>query len=187
MVVLPPLIMTANNKPPTNLSLKESCLATIEAMILSGQLPSGEKLLPERDFALKLGVSRPVVHEALVELSIKGLVTISPRHGVTVNDFHQNGSIFLLNSLLTFENFKLDENVWGGMFDFRRLIEGETSKLAAIHRTEVDVQTLNNLLLEERTIDRSDPLKVNDFGFLISSGDSSNFGEPGLPIIDQFI
>lgn len=157
--------MLPKNDTSINLSLKETCLAAVETMILSGELGVGEKLLPERDFAAKLGVSRPVLHEALVELSLKGLVTISPRHGVIVNDFRKNGSMLLLDSLLTYQHFKLSENVWQNMFDFRRLIEGETAWLAAQKRTKEQLSKLNAILDEEDKIDCSSPEKLTELDF----------------------
>jgi len=56
----------------------DNFISRFEEMILSGKLSIGEKLPSERDLAVKLGVSRPVVHEGLIDLSIKGLITRTP-------------------------------------------------------------------------------------------------------------
>jgi DNA-binding transcriptional MocR family regulator len=74
-------------------SLKEACVQRLEELILSGELKAGEKLASERELALQLGISRPVLHEALVDLAAKGLVAIEPRRGVYINDFRTNGSV----------------------------------------------------------------------------------------------
>lgn len=155
---------------PANSSLKEACVIKIEAMILAGELPAGEKLPPEREFAARLGVSRPVVHEALVELAMKGLVSISPRHGVTVCDFHSSGSLLLIDSLLAYEHQPGNTGLWQNLFDFRRLIEGEAARQAAVHRTNEQLQELGALLAEEERVDCGDVEKLTtlDFRFHIA-------------------
>ncbi len=60
-------------------SLKAACVQQLEHLILSGKLKINEKLPPERELAAQLQVSRPVIHEAIVDLAAKGLVTIIPR------------------------------------------------------------------------------------------------------------
>jgi GntR family transcriptional regulator, transcriptional repressor for pyruvate dehydrogenase complex len=67
-------------------SIKGVCVARLEDLILSGECKLGERLPAERDFAVQIGVSRPVLHEALVDLDSKGLVQINPRRGVFVSD-----------------------------------------------------------------------------------------------------
>src|SRR5204863_1753204 len=47
--------------------------------LLSGELKAGDRLLAERELALALGVSRPVLREALRSLAMLGLLDI--RHG----------------------------------------------------------------------------------------------------------
>ncbi len=47
-------------------SLKDVFIRRFEDLILSGKFPVGQKLPSERELALQLGVSRPVVHEGLV-------------------------------------------------------------------------------------------------------------------------
>ena len=56
-------------KPVKTESLKEACSGRLEDLILSGRLPIGQKLPSERELALQLCVSRPVAHEALVDLA----------------------------------------------------------------------------------------------------------------------
>lgn len=80
-------------------SLTGACITRLEELVLSGELRAGERLPAERDLAARLGVSRPVLHEALLDLSAKGLVTILPRRGVVVNDYRKSGSTAILSSL----------------------------------------------------------------------------------------
>lgn len=52
----------------------------LREQLLSGALKEGDVLLPERELCQKLGVSRPVLREALRALAILGVIHI--RHGV---------------------------------------------------------------------------------------------------------
>src|SRR4051812_30542921 len=56
---------------------------TIKRQIMDNELGPGEQVL-ERDLALRLGVSRTPVHEALIRLESEGLVEVLPRHGMRV-------------------------------------------------------------------------------------------------------
>ncbi|MCK7471367.1 MAG: GntR family transcriptional regulator [Desulfomicrobium escambiense] len=62
--------------------------------------------------ALQLGVSRPVVHEGLVDLAAKGLVTMKPRVGTFVNDYRKEGSLSIPNSIINYQQGSLDEDLW---------------------------------------------------------------------------
>ncbi|MEZ4602862.1 MAG: hypothetical protein R2861_05480 [Desulfobacterales bacterium] len=48
-----------------------------------------------------------MVHEALVDIAAKGLVTINATKGTMVNDFRRQGSVSLLVSLLEYHDGKL--------------------------------------------------------------------------------
>jgi DNA-binding FadR family transcriptional regulator len=98
-------------KPIKSESLKDICVARLEELILSAKLPIGQKLPSERELALQLGVSRPVVHEGLVDLAAKGLVTMKPRVGTVVNDYRKEGSLFLLTALVNYHQGQLDPNL----------------------------------------------------------------------------
>ncbi len=51
-------------KPIKTESLKEVFVARFEDLILSGKLSIGQKLPSERELAMQLNVSRPVVHDS---------------------------------------------------------------------------------------------------------------------------
>jgi DNA-binding FadR family transcriptional regulator len=55
--------------------LYQRVAAQVAGMIRSGELPPGERLPAERDLAMQLSVSRPVIREAMIALEIAGLAT----------------------------------------------------------------------------------------------------------------
>lgn len=65
--------------------LYQSVATQILALIRQGEFPPGERLPPERELALKLGVSRPSLREALIALEIGGQVEIRMGSGVYVS------------------------------------------------------------------------------------------------------
>ena len=58
--------------------------AFLRDRLLEGSIHSGDRLIPERELALQLGVSRPIVREALRALAMLGVVEIRERVGTVV-------------------------------------------------------------------------------------------------------
>lgn len=135
--------------PASAHSLKEACIAQLEERILSGELKAGRKLPAERDLAAQMNISRPVLHEALVELAAKGLVTIQPRHGVMVKDFRNSGSTAILASLLAYHHGQLAPELVESLFAMRILIERETAQLAAQYAVPAQIEQLQHLVDSE--------------------------------------
>ncbi len=156
-------------------SLKEACVSRLESLILSGEIKIGERLPPERLFASRIGVSRPVLHEALVDLDAKGLVRIIPRRGVFVSDYRRSGSMAILASLLTYHDGRMEPELTQSLIDMRQLVETETARLAAAHRTREQLEEFRNLLSEEREAEGRDAevLTELDFSFHLSVAVSS--------------
>ncbi len=148
--------MIAALEPISSPSLKAVFIQRLEELILSGQLPIGEKLPPERVLAQQLGVSRPVVHEGLVELAARGLVTMTPRVGTVVNDYRRQGSLALLSSLVGYGQGALDPALLAGLLDLRRLVESESARLAARERTDDDLAELREIAAAEDRVDGDD-------------------------------
>ena len=153
--------------PIQSISLKDACIRKIEGLILAGDLTPGERLPSERDLAVRLGVSRPVLHQAIVALDAKGLVRIEPRHGVFVCDFKRDGSMALLMTLMQHEDGVYQPQLLTSLIQARLHIEAETARLAAIHRTQADLIEFQSLLTERQRISPDDVPALVDYDFNI--------------------
>ena len=143
-------------KPIRTESLKDAFVSRFEKLILSGAFPIGQKLPSERELALQLSVSRPVVHEGLVDLAAKGLVTLIPRVGTMINDYRKEGSLSLLTSLVNYHQGDLEPELFTSLLEMRLLFEVETARLAAMHRTQDQLKFFRRLLQQEAAVNRRD-------------------------------
>jgi len=146
-------------------SLKDVFIRRFEDLILSGKFPVGQKLPSERELALQLGVSRPVVHEGLVDLAAKGLVTMIPRVGTLVNDYRKEGSLSILTSLVNYHQGNLEPGLLVSLLEMRLLFEVETARLAALHRDRDQLESFRTLLLEEDRINQRDVGAICELDF----------------------
>jgi GntR family transcriptional regulator, transcriptional repressor for pyruvate dehydrogenase complex len=146
-------------------SLKDVFIERFEDLILSGKLKIGQKLPSERELALQLGVSRPVVHKGLIDLEAKGLVTLTPRVGAVVNDYRREGSLALLNSLVSYQKGRLEPDLQKSLLDVRRLFEVETARLAARQREEAHLNGLREVIEQEAQSRRKDAVKLTALDF----------------------
>lgn len=105
-------------------TLGEQLRHAIEEAILNGMLAAGERIHPD-ELAAHFGVSRIPVREALRALDASGWVEIRPRHGVYVRQRHED---------------ELEE-----LFEVRAPLEAQACRLAALRRTDEDVQSLSSL------------------------------------------
>lgn len=110
--------------------------------ILSGKLKVGCRLPTEREISEKLGVSRSSVHQALVELELKGFVSIVPRHGTIVNDFRKYPTTQSLEALMSSDSLELDRSVFNDMMDTRLWLESECARRAC---TQIYKSTLDEM------------------------------------------
>ncbi len=154
-------------KPLNTNSLKDVFIKEFEKLILSGQFLIGEKLPSERDLAQKLGVSRPVVHEGILDLASKGLVTMKPRIGTVVNDYREEGSLAVLTSLFEYNEGVVEKNILSSLLDLRMLFETEIAKLAALNRTDDQIILFERIIEKEKNYNllRIEEVIELDFAF----------------------
>ncbi len=146
-------------------SLKDVFVIRFEELILSGNFKIGQKLPSERELALQLGVSRPVVHEGLVELASRGLISLKPRVGAIVNDYRKEGSITLLSSLIQYQKGTLEPALLESLLQLRLLMEPEFARFAALNRTQEQLQEFHTLLKEEESTAHKNVRKITDLDF----------------------
>ena len=114
----------------------------LRALIGKGEFAAGARLPAERDLARQLGVSRPSVREALIALEVEGWVEVRTGSGVYVQDrSHRKAA-------------PVAANEWGPLelIRARRVVEGETAALAALHGRRKHVDTMTQAIAQMREL-----------------------------------
>jgi DNA-binding GntR family transcriptional regulator len=101
---------TAKNTPPSTSTLRPQLTRRIVLSIFAGELKGGDRLV-EEELALKLGVSRTPIREALSELAALQLIRLKPNHGAIVRPFGPQQLIEI--------------------YQIRRVLEAEAARAAA--------------------------------------------------------
>lgn len=115
----------------------DKIIKQLKQLIVTGQMKPGEKLPPERKLAEKLGVGRSYVREAIHKLEFYGLLKTSPQSGTYVSGYN----IKMLEGLLT-DVINLNIDDFAALIEARYYLEVNVAKLAAIRRTEQDIQEI---------------------------------------------
>ena len=109
--------------------------------LLSGELKAGDRLLGERELALALGVSRPVLREALRSLAMLGLLDIRHGRGAYV----RSADASVLGQALTL-CLAPEPNILDDVLQARIAIECQAIRLACLRASERDLQAIAALL-----------------------------------------
>lgn len=129
--------------------------------LLNGALRPGDLLLPERELAEHLGVSRPVVREALRALAIIGVVEIRERVGT----FVRKPDVSVLSDIFAF-TLALDKGVIDDLMQARIAIECQAIRLACARISSRDLETIGQALARiGSTINSPDDGGIADFEF----------------------
>ena len=103
-------------------TLKELFVQELESMILSGELKIGQKLPPERELAQKMQISRSVVNDGLADMARKGFLETSPRQGTVVADYHRNGTLDILVSIMSYNGGQLPREEIRSILEMRGVL-----------------------------------------------------------------
>lgn len=127
--------------------------AFLRDRLLEGEIQSGDRLIPERELAAQLGVSRPIVREALRALSMIGAVEIQSRVGTVV----RRPDVSVLGDFFAY-SLAQHKGVIDDVMQARIAIECQAIRLACRRATTSDFETLEHALGEiEQTI--GDPIR----------------------------
>jgi GntR family transcriptional regulator, transcriptional repressor for pyruvate dehydrogenase complex len=149
----------------------EKVFSFLRDLLLDGAIQPGDKLIPERDLALKLGVSRPVVREALRALSMIGAVEIRERVGTIV----RRPDVSTLGEFFAFA-LAQEKDVVEDVMEARVAIECQSIRLACRRATLADLERLRAAINRiETTVDQVELGSQADFEFhaaLVQAGGS---------------
>jgi len=112
----------------------------IQQLVKNGDLTPGDQLLPERELAERLGVSRTSVRKAMARLEGMGIIQVTPRGGAYVRRRSLEDAVEPLTQILYQEREKVAHQ-----FEVRQMIETQAARLAALRRDESDLQSLREL------------------------------------------
>ncbi len=118
----------------------ESVVERFRLLILDGVLRPGDRLPAERQLALDLDVSRPILRDALAQLEADGLIVARHGEGTFIAD--------LIGDVFSAPIAKLLRASPQGMADyleFRRLLESDMAAMAAERATQSDRDMLKAL------------------------------------------
>ncbi len=134
----PPVVREFPTLKRTSVSLEAA--EAIKALIVSGDLGSGDALPPERNLAVMLGISRPSVREALRVLTAMNV--IEPRHGggTYVTSLDPTLLAQPINFLL-----QVEPHTSLYLFEVRQVLEVSAARLAAPRITDEVVDELQKL------------------------------------------
>lgn len=121
-------------------SLADTLYAKLEEDILSGKIPAGSRLPPQKDIAEKEGVSRTVVREAVARLEAQGIAVGRQGAGVFVSESPRYRAFQVTKDELS----ELSDVI--RLLEIRLAIETEMAGLAAARRTLEDIDAMRDAL-----------------------------------------
>ena len=123
-------------------SLKELFIKELETMILSGRLPIGSKLPPERELAQSMQVSRAVINTGITELARKGFLIIRPRIGTFVADYRRDGTLETLIAIMNYNGGILRDDEIRSILELRIALDSLAVRLCIPKITESEIRIL---------------------------------------------
>ena len=129
---------TAPLRPVSRPRLYEQVAQQILAWVRDNGLEVGDRLPPERDLAVRLGVSRATVSQALVAMEVVGVIHV--RHGDGAVLVDSSGSSKVVDALRRHAQQLPD------IIEAREALESKLAALAAVRRTEEDLARIDAAL-----------------------------------------
>ena len=123
------------------IDIQKSIIEKIRDLINYKNFEPGEKLPSERMLAEKFGVSRNNLRDAIQKLEFYGLLESIPQSGT----FVANIGIVALNGIIE-DILRLADPDFKSLVETRILLELKTVRLAALRRTEEDLENIKQTL-----------------------------------------
>lgn len=119
----------------------EQVIEQIKHSVEQGQIRAGECLPSERELAVKLGISRSVVREAMSVLNASGVIEVRQGIGVFLVDDEEQLLLQRMNRALRRDSVNVLE-----LLEVRQGLEGQAAFLAAQKSTEKDLVKMQEAL-----------------------------------------
>jgi GntR family transcriptional repressor for pyruvate dehydrogenase complex len=144
-------------KPIKVQRVSDQAYEQIRDLVFRGQLKPGEQLMPERELAKALGVSRPTVREAINKLVIMGLLEHRQGQGTYVRSIDAQRESNPLAAVIEGHDATLEE-----LLEVRMGLEGQSVILAAQRASAEDMVVLEKALEEMLAENRAGRLGIEE-------------------------
>jgi len=126
--------------PIPKVSVGEQVFNQLKQLILNNKWSPGEKIPSENELADMFHVSRITVRQALQKLNALGLIDTKLGEGSFVKRLDGSEN---MNALIP--SLYLGGNITADVLEFRRIIDTDCAKLAALRATEKDIEDLKDI------------------------------------------
>lgn len=168
--------------PNPRLRAADAVVHALEARIISGQIPDGAHLPPERDLIDDFGVSRTVVREAVARLASRGFVESRPRFRPVVRQPGPDAALAAAGDVVG--HLLREPGGVRNLYDIRILMERALVRQAATGARRADIEALTAALAaNEAAIADSGRFYATDVAFHAVLYDIP--GNPVLPAVHK--
>jgi GntR family transcriptional repressor for pyruvate dehydrogenase complex len=154
--------------PPPRFRLADAVYEQLEKMVVSGALSADQSLPSERDLAQQVGVSRPLVREALSKLESRGLIVVRTGGGYRVANACAPWLADPLGHLMAGH-----EKTAADVLEMREVLETMSVELATMRASAADLEKLE--------------AAVSALEQAFSEQCAAASGEPGDPALDRLV
>lgn len=148
-------------QPIRTKKIYEEIIEQIKTLIAEGKLRPGDKLISERELAVKMQVGRSAVREAFRALEAMQIIEIRPGEGTYIREASTDYIIEALSLVLSTKQKTTHE-----LMELRKILEEDCAVLAATRRTEDDLQAMKKQLEQmARDINEGKMGYESDLGF----------------------
>ena len=131
-----------NLKPIKPKRISDQVFEQLRELIYKGEFKAGQQILPERELALSMAVSRTSVRNAIAKLVTLGLLEHRQGQGTFVSSPENRDG----NPLASFMN--TDEATLADLLEVRMGLECNAARLAALRASENDLRAMEKSLEE---------------------------------------
>ncbi|MDD7887527.1 FadR/GntR family transcriptional regulator [Flavivirga sp. 57AJ16] len=124
-----------------NQDIQKSIISSLKELIEYKNLEPGDKLPSERMLSEKFGVSRSSVRETIQKLEFFGILKSKPQSGTFIADIGRIAMSGMMDDIL-----RLETPDFKSLVETRILLELKTVRLAALRRTEEDLNNIKEAL-----------------------------------------
>lgn len=146
-------------------SLKELFIHQLQDRILSGDLPMGTKLPPERDLCTQMHVSRAVVNAGITELARQGFLEVRPRQGTYVADYRRTGNMDTLLAIMRYNGGVLGRDEIRSILEVRWGLEQMAIARAIDYASDADLKALEKYVDALGTMPLPSPAQAAEIAF----------------------